>query len=73
MYGVLAPHGTPPEGVKKLHGDILRTLQQADVMKSLAAASIDIVANTPEEFTRYIESEHTKWAQVLKASGTRLE
>jgi tripartite-type tricarboxylate transporter receptor subunit TctC len=73
MYGVLAPRGTPPEVVKKLHEDIVRALQQPDLKKSLSGAAIDIVANTPEEFTRYIESEYTKWAQVLKASGARVE
>ncbi len=73
MYGVLAPQGTPPEVVKKLHDDIVRALQQPDVRKALEAASIDIIANTPEEFARYIESEYTKWAQLLKASGARVE
>ena len=73
MYGVLVPRGTPPEVVKKLHADILRVVQQPDVRKALDAASIDIIANTPEEFARYIESEYTKWAQLLKASGTRVE
>ena len=73
MYGVLAPRGTPPEVVKKLHDDIVRVLQQPDVKKALEAATIEIIANTPEEFARYIESEYTKWAQLLKASGTRVE
>jgi tripartite-type tricarboxylate transporter receptor subunit TctC len=73
MYGVLAPRRTPPEVVKKLHDDIVRVVQQPDVKKSLAAATIDIVANTPEEFARYIGAEYTKWAQVVKASGARVE
>jgi len=73
MYGVLAPHGTPPEVVKKLHDDIVRVVQQPDVRKALEAATIDIIANTPEEFSRYILSEYTKWAKVVKDSGARVE
>jgi tripartite-type tricarboxylate transporter receptor subunit TctC len=73
MYGVLAPHGTPPEVVKKLHDDIVRVVQQPDVRKALAAATIDIIVNTPEEFARYILSEYTKWAKVVKDSGARVE
>ncbi len=73
MYGVLAPHGTPPEVVKKLHDDIVRVVQQPDVRKALEAATIDIIANTPEEFARYILSEYTKWAKVVKDSGARVE
>jgi len=73
MYGVLAPAGTPREVVRKLNADIVRVLQLPEVRKSLEAASVEIVANTPEEFARYIEAEHAKWAQVVKASGARVE
>ena len=65
--------GTPPEVVKKLHDDIVRVVQQPDVRKALEAATIDIIANTPEEFSRYILSEYTKWAKVVKDSGARVE
>ena len=73
MYGVLAPRGAPGAVVTRLHDDIVRVVQQPDVRKSLEAATIDIVANTPEEFARYIESEYAKWAQVVKASGAKVE
>jgi tripartite-type tricarboxylate transporter receptor subunit TctC len=73
MYGVLAPRGTPPEAVRRLHDDIVRVVREPEVQKALGAASIDIVANTPEEFAAYIVSETAKWAQVVKASGAKVE
>lgn len=73
MYGVLAPHGTPPEIVKKLHEDIVRVVHTPEMQKALAGATIDVVANTPEEFAAYIKSEYTKWAEVVKASGAKVE
>jgi tripartite-type tricarboxylate transporter receptor subunit TctC len=73
MYGILAPAGTPPEIVKKLNADIVRALHDPAVKKALEAATVEIVANTPEEFARYIAAEHTKWAQVIKASGARAD
>jgi tripartite-type tricarboxylate transporter receptor subunit TctC len=73
MYGVLAPHGTPPETVRKLHDDIVRVVRTPEVTRALQAATIDIVANTPEEFAAYIKSETAKWAQVVKASGAKVE
>ncbi|MGB5082576.1 MAG: tripartite tricarboxylate transporter substrate binding protein [Burkholderiales bacterium] len=73
MYGVLAPHGTPPEIVNKLHDDIVRVVRAPEMRKALEGATIDIVANTPEEFSRYIASEYSKWAQVVKASGAKVE
>src|SRR5712691_8042187 len=73
MYGVLAPRGTPPEVVKKLHGDIARVVRLPEVRKSLEAATIDVVLNAPEEFAGYIASEVAKWARVVKASGAKVE
>jgi tripartite-type tricarboxylate transporter receptor subunit TctC len=73
MYGVLAPRGTPPEAVKKLHDDIVRVVRSPEVTKTLEAATIDVVCNTPEEFADYIKAETTKWAQVVKASGAKVE
>src|SRR6185295_9407279 len=53
MYGVLAPAGTPAPVLNKLHADIARALQQPEFRAALAAAAIDMVGNTPEEFARY--------------------
>jgi tripartite-type tricarboxylate transporter receptor subunit TctC len=73
MYGVLAPHGTPPEVVKKLHDDIVRVARDPGAKKTLEAATIDVIANTPEEFAAYIVSETAKWAKVVKDSGAKVE
>jgi tripartite-type tricarboxylate transporter receptor subunit TctC len=73
MYGVLAPAGTPDAVVRKIHGDILRVLEMPDVRTALDRATIDIIGNTPEEFAQYIRSEYTKWAEVVKASGAKVE
>ncbi len=73
MYGVLAPHGTPATIVGKLHDDIVQVLKDPELQQKFAAATIDIIGNTPEEFARYIADETTKWAEVVKASGARVE
>jgi len=73
MYGVLAPAGTPAMVVRKLHADILRVLELPEVKKALDGATIDIIGNSPEEFGEYIRAEYTKWAEVVKASGAKVE
>lgn len=72
MYGVLVPAGTPAGVVRKLHADIAQVLQQPEVRAVLAAAAIDVIGNTPEEFARYIQDEYAKWARLLKVSGTQV-
>ena len=73
MYGVLVPAGTPAAVVSKLHADIAQVLKQTEMRAALAAVTIDVIGNTPEEFARYIRDEHAKWAKLLKDSGTRVE
>ena len=73
MYGVLAPRGTPPETVKKLHDDIVRAVRAPDATRTLEAATIEVVLDTPEEFAAYIKSETAKWARVVKDSGAKVE
>jgi tripartite-type tricarboxylate transporter receptor subunit TctC len=72
MYGLLAPKGTPPDVLQKLNADVVQLLQKPDVKKPLETATIEIVADTPEDFARYIEAEYVKWAKVVKESGAQV-
>jgi tripartite-type tricarboxylate transporter receptor subunit TctC len=72
-YGVLAPAGTPKAIVNRLNADIHKSLQDAAVVKRLAAVGFEITYGTPEQFSAYIQSEIKKWAKVVKASGAKPE
>ncbi len=73
MYGVLAPKGTPRAVVHKVNADIVAVLNQPAIRQRLEADAFDVVADTPEEFGRYLRAEFTKWAKVIKASGARVD
>jgi tripartite-type tricarboxylate transporter receptor subunit TctC len=36
-------------------------------------AGSEILKSTPEEFASFMRAEHTKWARVVRESGTRLD
>ena len=72
-YGVLAPAGTSREIVAKLHGAVVRAVQNADVKARFLADGADPVGNSPEEFAAYIRAETAKWAKVVKDAGIRQE
>ena len=72
-YGVLAPAGTSPAIIKRLHGEFARGLAQPDVKQRLDNLGYDILARAPDEFAAYIKTETAKWAKVVKASGARAE
>ncbi len=72
-YGVLAPAGTPPAIVTRLHDEIVRALKLPDVKERLEYVGFEIVGSTPAAFGAYIKSEIKKWAPVVKASGAKPE
>jgi tripartite-type tricarboxylate transporter receptor subunit TctC len=73
-YGVLAPTGTPREIVNRLHADITRALAQAEVIQTLGGFGLEPAApNSPEEFTTFLQSEISKWAKIVRASGAKAD
>jgi tripartite-type tricarboxylate transporter receptor subunit TctC len=72
-FGVLAPAGTPREIVTRLHGEIVRVLQVADVRQRLLQDGAEPVGSTPEEFGAFIRAETAKWAKVARDIGIRPE
>ena len=72
-HGLVAPTGTPPEIVAKLHDAAVKALQDPGVQVSLGRLGVDIVGDTPEQFKAYIAAEIPKWTAIVKASGATME
>jgi len=72
-YGMLAPARTPRDIITRLHGEATRVLQQPEIKARFAGDGADPVGSSPEEFTRYIQSELTKWARVARDAGIQQE
>ena len=71
--GLVAPTGTPRAVIERLHSDITALLRQPDVKERLARLAGDAVGNTPDEFAALIRSETSKWAKVIRDTGTKIE
>jgi len=71
--GILAPRGTPKAIVDKLAGEMIRILQQPETRARYAAAGMEIVASTPEQFREAIASEIKRWAKVVKAANIKAQ
>ena len=72
-FGVFAPAGVPPPLLGALHREITRALDTADLRSRLAAIGAQPTPNTPEAFAAFIKAEHAKYAQVIKASGAKVD
>jgi tripartite-type tricarboxylate transporter receptor subunit TctC len=68
--GLLAPAGTPPQIIAKLHGGMAKALAMPDVKEAiLKQGSKAVSSSSPEAFERYIKSEAAKFHTVIKAAG----
>ena len=66
LAAVLAPAGTPPAIVDKLHREIAAVLKMPDVKSQLESMGLEVVANSPAEFAAYIDGESRKWGKLIK-------
>jgi tripartite-type tricarboxylate transporter receptor subunit TctC len=64
--GVAAPKGLPKDVKDKLHGAMVQALQDPEVAKNLGSQGIEVVANTPEQFTQFLQQELAKWKAVIE-------
>jgi tripartite-type tricarboxylate transporter receptor subunit TctC len=72
-FGLLGPAGMPPAAVTALSNAALASLQTQEVKDRLFASGVELRPMPPDEFTRLIDVEIKKWAQVVKASGAKVD
>ena len=71
--GILAPAGTPPDVIKKLHDAVVEILNAPDMKQKLVAMGADVIADTPEQFGKFLQDETAKWSKVVKDAGIKPE
>jgi tripartite-type tricarboxylate transporter receptor subunit TctC len=72
-YGVMAPAGIPKDVLTRVNADLVRILKQPDVQQRFQGEGGDIIANTPDEFSKFIRNEIAKWDKAVKASGAKVD
>jgi tripartite-type tricarboxylate transporter receptor subunit TctC len=72
-HGVFAPAGTPKPIVDKMAAEMKRILELPDVKEKLAELGALAAPMTPEEFTKFIDGERAKWAEVVKAASVKAD
>ena len=71
--GLLAPAGTPPAVVTRLHAALMETLRTPAVREALARLAVDPFGNSPEEFAQALRADLAKWNKVIRAAGVTLD
>lgn len=72
-YGIFAPRGTPQPIVDQLAKAVAAQLKSQPVIDALAAQGAAPGSVSPPAFKDYVKSEVTKWGDVVRGSGAKIE
>ncbi len=67
--GICAPARTPPAIVTRLNNAMVKGITSAETRERFAAIGADVVANSPDEYRKFIAAELVKWSRVVKEAG----
>ena len=71
--GLFMPAGSPPEAVARLNAEVEKLIATADVKDRLAALGFETVGGVPQSFARYLKTELTRWAEVVRDTGAKVD
>jgi len=71
--GLMVKAGTPPDIIARLNAAIAVALADNDVKQALAKLGVDPAGGTPEQLGALINSEMTRWAEVVKRQGLKAD
>jgi len=72
-YGIFAPAGTPPEIVRRVRSEVVKTINDPTVKQRFVALSAEAVGSTPEEFTAVLRRDLAKWAKVAREANVKAD
>jgi tripartite-type tricarboxylate transporter receptor subunit TctC len=67
--GLGAPAGLPTDVVDRITSETTQGMRRPEVRELLGRQGFDVVAGSPQEFSRWIQAESAKWTRVIRASG----
>jgi tripartite-type tricarboxylate transporter receptor subunit TctC len=68
-FGIMAPAGTPPDIVGRLHREIAAALGKPVIAERIASSGARPVGNSPAEFAAQVRAERAMWGEIIKAAN----
>ena len=70
-FGLVAPSGTPVDIVARLNEAFVKALKDPSVIEKFQSLGAEPTPTSPEEFTRFIQSESAKWGKLVSEAGIK--
>ena len=72
-HGILAPAGTPPAIIERIHAIIGRALQDPATIKLIEQQAIQIVGSSPQAFAGFIKQDIGLWKDVAQQAKVEMK
>ncbi len=70
-YGLLAPAATPKPIIVKLHAEVQKALQSADVRTRMTGVGGEVIPGTTEQFAALIHSERVRYEKLIRDANIK--
>lgn len=72
-YALLAPLGTSPAIIGKLHAETVKALTAAQMREQLLTLGATPVGNSPQELQNFMRDEIAMWTRLVKQANIKLD
>jgi tripartite-type tricarboxylate transporter receptor subunit TctC len=70
-FAIVAPAGTPPAIVERLHAEVVKAVNSPDIHKRLVEQGYDVEASTPARLSESIRDGLAKMGKVIREAGIK--
>ena len=71
--GLAVPAGTPPEIVKRLSAELVKTLNNPEVHKRFTDTGMEVLPTSPEQMAELTRKEQAFWVPLIKELGISVD
>jgi tripartite-type tricarboxylate transporter receptor subunit TctC len=70
---VVAPAGTPPDVVKRLHDEVEKAMSKPETLAQLLAEGSVPMSGSPQQAAQYLKAEQQRWGAVVREANVKLD
>ena len=64
--GIMAPKGLPRDVLARLNTEFNIAIKTKTIQDTYAAAGVEAIGGSPEQFTDFLRRETVKWGELIK-------
>ena len=72
-WGILFPTGVPRPIIDKVANDFQKVLTRQDVKEKMGEFGIETVWKSPDQFSKFMETERARWGKLIREANIRID